>query len=184
MSFTDGLTRLRDALGITPKAKIRIAGDFLTKVNLPSMMGRRDAAYDAACKLSEMDIFALDENTQSKICLNMMGILDLSIQDTGAIINILSNPDNVAYLMFNNSKVKLVAKITIGRSSDNDIVIDNKLASRHHASIQKIKNAYYLKDEGSTNGTLLNGTPIPKDKYVKLNANDKISIGTANLVIS
>ena len=64
------------------------------------------------------------------------------------------------------------------------IVIDNKLASRHHASIQKIKNAYYLKDEGSTNGTLLNGNPIPKDKYVKLNANDKISIGTANLVIS
>ena len=57
MSFTDGLTRLRDALGITPKAKIRIAGDFLTKVNLPSMMGRRDAAYDAAYKLAESDIF-------------------------------------------------------------------------------------------------------------------------------
>lgn len=96
MSFTDGLTRLRDALGITPKAKIRIAGDFLTKVNLPSMMGRRDAAYDAAYKLAESDIFSLDEETQSKICLNMMGILDLAIQDTGAIINILSNPDTVS----------------------------------------------------------------------------------------
>ena len=62
----------------------------------------------------------------------------------GQRLDILSNPDTVAYLMFNNSKVKLVAKITIGRSSDNDIVIDNKLASRHHASIQKIKNAYMI----------------------------------------
>ena len=96
MSFTDGLTRLRDALGLTPKAKIRIAGDFLTKVNLPSMMGRRDAAYDAARKLAEMDIFAQNEKIQSNICLNMMGILDLAIQDTGAIINILSNPDTVS----------------------------------------------------------------------------------------
>lgn len=96
MSFTDGLSRLRDALGLTPKAKARIVGDFITKVNLPSMMGRRDAAYDAACKLAEMDIFSLDEDTQSKICLNMMGILDLAIQDTNAIINILSNPDTVS----------------------------------------------------------------------------------------
>lgn len=108
----------------------------------------------------------------------------ITTSKVGQRLDNLSNPDSVAYLMFNNSKVKLVAKITIGRSSDNDIVVDNKLASRHHASIQKIKNSYYLKDEGSTNGTLLNGKLVPKDKYVKLNPNDKISIGTDNLVIS
>ena len=96
MSFTDGLSRLRDALGLTRKTKTRIVGDLLTKVNLPSMMGRRDAAYDMAFKLSRMDIFSKDESTQSKICLNMMGILDLCIQDTNAIINILSNPDTVS----------------------------------------------------------------------------------------
>lgn len=96
MSFTDGLSRLRDALGLTRKTKTRIVGDFLTKVNLPSMMGRRDAAYDAAFQLSRMDIFAENETAQSKICLNMMGILDLCIQDTNAIISILSSPDTVA----------------------------------------------------------------------------------------
>lgn len=96
MSFTDGLSRLREALGIAPKAKTRIVGDFLTKVNLPSMMGRRDAAYNAAFNLSKMDIFAKSEETQSNICLNMMGILDLAIQDTNAIINILSSPDTVS----------------------------------------------------------------------------------------
>jgi len=89
-----------------------------------------------------------------------------------------------SYLMFNKKKVELVAKITIGRESDNDVVVDNKLASRHHAMIQKIKDAYFIKDEGSTNGTFINGVRIPKEKYVKLNPGDKITIGNMNLVIS
>lgn len=89
-----------------------------------------------------------------------------------------------SYLMFNNKKVDLVAKITIGRESDNDVVVDNKLASRHHALIQKIKDAYFIKDQGSTNGTLINGIRIPNDKYVKLKPGDKITIGNMNLVIS
>ena len=89
-----------------------------------------------------------------------------------------------SYLMFNNKRIDLVAKITIGRETDNDVVVDNKLASRHHAVIQKIKNAYFLKDENSTNGTLVNGVKIPKDKYVKLNPGDKITVGNMTLVIS
>ncbi len=89
-----------------------------------------------------------------------------------------------SYLMFNRKKIELVAKITIGRESDNDVVVDNKLASRHHAVIQKIKDAYFVKDTNSTNGTFVNGVKIPADKYVKLNPGDKISIGNMALVIS
>ena len=89
-----------------------------------------------------------------------------------------------SYLMFNQKKVELVAKITIGRDTDNDVVVDNKLASRHHAMIQKIKDAYFIKDVGSTNGTFINGIRIPNEKYVKLNPGDKISIGNMSLVVS
>lgn len=42
-------------------------------------------------------------------------------------------------LIFGNKRLPIVTKITIGRASDNDVVIDNKLASRYHAFIQKIK---------------------------------------------
>ncbi len=89
-----------------------------------------------------------------------------------------------SYLMFNNKKINLVAQITIGRATDNDVVVDNSLASRHHAMIQKIKNVYFLKDLGSTNGTFLNGAKLPGDKYVKLQPGDKITIGNMSLVIS
>lgn len=102
----------------------------------------------------------------------------------GKRLDSFSESDKVSYLVFNKNKVRLVSKITIGRSTDNDIVVDNKLTSRHHAVIQKIKDDYYLKDEGSTNGTYLNGTAIPEGKYVKLQSGDKITIGNSNLVIS
>ena len=102
----------------------------------------------------------------------------------GRHLDSLGEGKPASYLMFNHKKVELVAKITIGRDTDNDVVVDNKLASRHHAIIQKIKDAYFLKDEKSTNGTYVNGVKIPAEKYVKLNPGDKISIGNMNLVVS
>ncbi|MCQ2611074.1 MAG: FHA domain-containing protein [Treponema sp.] len=104
--------------------------------------------------------------------------------EVGSYINSLQNPDIVNYLMFNNQRIALVEKITIGRDSDNSVVMDNKLASRHHALIQKIKDDYYLKDAGSTNGTGLNGQKIPADKYVKLKKGDRITIGSETLIFS
>ena len=96
----------------------------------------------------------------------------------------LNDMNIVSQIFFKDSKIQLVAKITIGRSPDNNIVVDNKLTSRHHAVIQKIKDAYFIKDEKSTSGTFLNGQRIPPEKYVKLNPGDKITIGNDNLVIS
>lgn len=108
----------------------------------------------------------------------------LTDSPVGKHIDAISNPSAMSYLLFNKQKIQLVAKITIGREADNNVVIDNKLASRHHALIQKIRDDYFLKDEESTNGTYLNGTKIPAGKYVKLNRGDKITIGSANLVFS
>ncbi len=90
----------------------------------------------------------------------------------------------ISYLVFNKKKISLTAKITIGRSTDCTIVIDDKLVSRQHAVIQKIRDAYFLRDDGSTNGTFLNDRRIPQDKYVKLNLGDKITVGGSSLMIS
>ena len=90
----------------------------------------------------------------------------------------------VSYLVFNKKKIKLVAQSTIGRDSDNSIVLDNKLVSRHHAMIQKIKDAYFLKDLMSTNGTYINNIRVPADKYIKLNSGDKVTVGSSTLVIA
>lgn len=102
----------------------------------------------------------------------------------GKHLDKIAESQQVSYLMFNKKKIQLVAKITIGRETDNDIVIDSKLASRHHCIIQKIRDAYFLKDENSTNGTFLNDRRIPTDKYVRLNRGDKLTIGSTNIVMA
>ncbi|MGA1824184.1 MAG: FHA domain-containing protein [bacterium] len=43
--------------------------------------------------------------------------------------------------------------ITIGRSNDNIICIDNLAVSKHHARITESENKYFIEDLYSTNGT-------------------------------
>ena len=85
------------------------------------------------------------------------------------------------YIVFNGREIPLVSKIIIGRSRTCDITVDDSLASRQHALIQKIKSAYFIKDLGSTNGTFVNGSPVPSDNFLRLKANDVIVIGRTEL---
>lgn len=86
-------------------------------------------------------------------------------------------------LMFGNQNIPMVSKITLGRGNGNTIVIDSGLASRQHAVIQKIKDAYFICDLKSTNGTFLNGKLIEPDKYIKLKPGDTITIGKNDLIM-
>jgi pSer/pThr/pTyr-binding forkhead associated (FHA) protein len=87
------------------------------------------------------------------------------------------------YLLFQGKSIPLTAKITIGRAHSNNIIIDDHLTSRFHAVIHKIKSDYFLKDLCSTNGTFVNGTEVPKDKYIKLEGRDVIKIGRVEISI-
>ena len=108
----------------------------------------------------------------------------ISTSKIGKRLDAIVKHEQGSYLQFNNSKISMTSQITIGRASDNSVVIDNKLASRHHAMIQRIKDDYYLKDLDSTNGTLLNGQKIQSGKYFKLHSGDKITIGKTELVMN
>ncbi|WP_456405224.1 FHA domain-containing protein [Thiolapillus sp.] len=50
--------------------------------------------------------------------------------------------------------------LTIGRSRDNDIVLDNPGVSSHHAVVETRGGAHVLVDKGSTNGTFINNKRI------------------------
>lgn len=77
----------------------------------------------------------------------------------------------------------IVTQIKMGRDKGNDIQISDNLVSRKHLIIQKIKDAYFVKDLGSTNGTYINNEKIAADKYYKLQHNDVIKLGRTELVI-
>ncbi len=68
-------------------------------------------------------------------------------------------------------------RITIGRTSGNNIELNEPVVSGEHAVIQ-LKPKPTLTDLNSTNGTRLNGMPVKK---VELRHNDVITIGSHEL---
>lgn len=65
-------------------------------------------------------------------------------------------------------------RMTVGRKSHNDIVIDNLAVSGEHAAIVTIQNDSFLEDLDSTNGVMVNGMATKKHF---LQNNDVIEIG-------
>jgi serine/threonine protein kinase len=71
--------------------------------------------------------------------------------------------------------------LRIGRNPGNDVVLDDLLVSRWHATLWHEGGQYHLRDEGSVNGTCVNGRLV-RDPVV-LNRGDRIEIGTGLLFL-
>jgi hypothetical protein len=69
----------------------------------------------------------------------------------------------------------LFGGISIGRSSDADVRIEDRFASGVHARVYSRGAHYYVEDMGSTNGTFLNGGRLHGE--AKLNDLDEVRIG-------
>jgi hypothetical protein len=65
--------------------------------------------------------------------------------------------------------------VSVGRGMDNDIVLTDLAVSRRHLRIDKEGQSYFLQDQGSGNGTLLNGRD--EDGRALLRHGDRIEIG-------
>lgn len=70
--------------------------------------------------------------------------------------------------------------LTIGRGPENKIALDHTAVSRFHCVISSEKDAYYVEDLGSTNGTFLNGRRITKER---LSPGDELIIANVGIVI-
>ncbi|MBI9046979.1 MAG: FHA domain-containing protein [Anaerolineaceae bacterium] len=73
-------------------------------------------------------------------------------------------------------------RFSIGRSSDNDIVLDHPLVSRFHALIEKMGARFRLRDLESTNGVFVNGTRIKDQAWLK--DGDTITVGASDFVLT
>ncbi|MBC8078384.1 MAG: FHA domain-containing protein, partial [Chloroflexales bacterium] len=58
---------------------------------------------------------------------------------------------------------------------------DRGIASRHHATIQRDGDFYTLVDQGSTNGTMVNGVLVPPRQPQRLRQGDRIRVGEVEM---
>ena len=76
------------------------------------------------------------------------------------------------------------AQILLGRRGGVDVLLPDARVSLVHARIERRKGAYYLVDDGSTNGTRLNGTVVATGMRQPLREGDRITIGEYALMVS
>lgn len=77
---------------------------------------------------------------------------------------------------------RTIAAITVGRARTCDVVVDNFSVSKLHATIDHDteRDLYVLADEGSRNGTRVDGHPVDPAAGAALYAGAKVSFGAAS----
>jgi pSer/pThr/pTyr-binding forkhead associated (FHA) protein len=92
----------------------------------------------------------------------------------------VSIPSSVFLVLEGTKAIPLdKAHITIGRSHDNTIILDDPRVSRHHLEIRVIRDHFVLFDLNSSGGTFVNGQRI---NQAILYLGDMISLAGVNLV--
>ncbi|MCC6276773.1 MAG: FHA domain-containing protein [Oligoflexia bacterium] len=93
-------------------------------------------------------------------------------QNSEVLITVLSGPESgVVYKLLNN-------QITLGRAQDNDIVLQDPKASRHHAKIENQGAKFVITDLGSQNGIMVNNQIVT---HSDLKPGDLFMVGSTQM---
>jgi pSer/pThr/pTyr-binding forkhead associated (FHA) protein len=76
------------------------------------------------------------------------------------------------------------AQILLGRRGGVDVLLPDARVSLVHARIERRKGEYYLVDDGSTNGTRINGTVVATGVRQALREGDRVTIGDYALQVA
>jgi pSer/pThr/pTyr-binding forkhead associated (FHA) protein len=71
-------------------------------------------------------------------------------------------------------------RLTIGRSSQNDVVVKDSSVSRQHARLELLGGTWYVKDLNSLNGVEVGGKPVLDERA--LHHGDEIMVGNTRLL--
>ena len=71
-------------------------------------------------------------------------------------------------------------RVVLGRARDADLLVNDPNVSRRHAMLFWDSGRIFVKDLGSTNGTLVNGRPAASGP---LDSGDVITVGSTHVVV-
>lgn len=106
------------------------------------------------------------------IYLDIKGISKLKDGD-GAYLKLINKKDSLPFKIDEHYVIQ--DRLSLGRKSDNDIIIKDPFVSKVHFNIVEDENQYFLEDLKSSNGTFLNGEKLMD--VAKLSNGDRIRIG-------
>ena len=89
-------------------------------------------------------------------------------------LNVLSGPQT-------GRSLRVGEPLTVGRSPDRGLILDDPKVSRRHATVHACAGELRLRDDGSLNGTWLNDRRI--DREHALRPGDRIRIGSSEIIV-
>jgi pSer/pThr/pTyr-binding forkhead associated (FHA) protein len=87
---------------------------------------------------------------------------------------VLAGPDR-------NKTASLVDQMSVGREVDNNLILSDPRASRHHALIVRRGQSFVVEDLDSANGVFINGRRISGSQPINLG--DKLTIGDTEMTL-
>jgi pSer/pThr/pTyr-binding forkhead associated (FHA) protein len=124
----------------------------------------------------------VDASPESALSALLSSLADA---DKSAIISVLNGGSEKAMIVVHRGTSKgsrfLIAteSVSIGRSPENEIFLDDVTVSRSHAVINRTSSGFTLSDLGSLNGTYINNQSL---KSTPLQCGDEIQIGKFHLI--
>lgn len=91
--------------------------------------------------------------------------------------------EGVVHAVEKSDRNSFANMVTLGRSSNNDIVIEHRSVSKLHILLRPDPDSkgYSATDVGSTNGTMLNGTALAPNRARPLESGNALNVGGAAL---
>lgn len=80
-----------------------------------------------------------------------------------------------------NKVYPIRGKVVVGRVAGVQVVIEDESVSRRHAEIEKTPHGVVIRDLGSANGTMLNGSPLNPNEEFALTTGDVIQFGVIEM---
>jgi pSer/pThr/pTyr-binding forkhead associated (FHA) protein len=79
-------------------------------------------------------------------------------------------------------KFKQGARLSVGRTKENDLVVDDASISKHHATLTvNPEGKFLIADTGSTNGTFVNGERIAYGRAIDVGDRDRVKFGSVEV---
>lgn len=129
---------------------------------------------------STVKIYGSESKEISSCVLNEKSFLIMQNIQTSEKMILFSESLDETYQTLSKIIVKEPAVFSIGRTEDNHFCFDNNYVSTHHAKLMFDGRSWSISDQGSRNGTFVNGYRVQTQK---LNAGDFIYIMGLKIVI-
>jgi pSer/pThr/pTyr-binding forkhead associated (FHA) protein len=90
--------------------------------------------------------------------------------------------DEMAVIVEKTKDNAFRSRVTLGRTANNDIVLDDASVSRFHAWLQAEGDSWAVFDAGSRNGTSVNGSRLAPKKASPLANGSRVRVGSVELI--